>query len=76
MVRYYGWYSSRSRGERNKAGLFRPGDQPAPSTETPEVTVLDVSDYKPPRVPSRTWRELIKKYGKWTRLVVSAAATR
>ena len=61
MVRYYGWYSSRSRGERNKAGLFRPGDQPAPSASTPEVTVLDVSDYKPPRLPSRTWSELIKK---------------
>ena len=53
MVRYSGWYSSRSRGERTKAGLFRPGDEPTPSAVTPEVTVLVVSDYKPPRVPSR-----------------------
>jgi hypothetical protein len=28
---------------------------------TPEVTVLDVSDHRPRRVPSKTWRELIKK---------------
>ena len=61
MVRYYGFYSNRSRGERNKAGLLRPGDQPAPSAQSPDVTVLDVSDYKPPRIPSKTWRELIKK---------------
>ena len=26
-----------------------------------EVTVLDVSDHQPRRVPSKTWRELIKK---------------
>jgi len=61
MVRYYGWYSSRSRGERIKAGLFRPGDEPGSSAVTPEVTVLDVSDHRPRRVPSKTWRELIKK---------------
>jgi hypothetical protein len=53
--------SSGSRGERNKAGLFRPGDEPTPSEATPEMTVLDMSDYEPPRVLSKTWRELIKK---------------
>jgi hypothetical protein len=61
MVRYYGWYSSRSRGERIKAGLFRPGDEPTSSAAGPEVSVLDVSDHRPQRVPSKTWRELIKK---------------
>ena len=61
MVRYYGFYSNRSRGQRNKAGLLRPGDQPAPSAQTPDVTVLDVSNYKPSRIPSKTWRDLIKK---------------
>jgi hypothetical protein len=25
------------------------------------VTVLDVSEHRPRRVPSKTWRELIKK---------------
>jgi hypothetical protein len=61
MVRYYGWYSSRSRAERTKAGLYRPGDEPGCSGVSPELTVLDVSDYRPRRVPSKTWRELIKK---------------
>ena len=28
---------------------------------SPEVTVLDVSDHRPRRAPSKTWRELIKK---------------
>jgi len=26
-----------------------------------DFTILDVSDYDPPHVPSKTWRELIKK---------------
>ena len=30
-------------------------------TLIPEVTGLDVSDYKPPRVSSKIWRELIGK---------------
>ena len=47
MVRYYGWYLSRSRGERIKAGLFRPVDEPASSAVNPEVTVLDVSEHRP-----------------------------
>jgi hypothetical protein len=42
-------------------GLFRPGDEPSSSGMSPEVTVLDVSDHRPRRVPSKTWRELIKK---------------
>lgn len=61
MVRYYGWYSSRSRGERIKAGLLRPGDESATSEVNSEVIVLDVSEHQPRRVPSKTWRELIKK---------------
>jgi hypothetical protein len=45
MVRQYGWYSNRSRGERIEAGLLRPGDEPASSPVTPEATVLDVADH-------------------------------
>jgi hypothetical protein len=59
MVRYYGWYSNRSRGERNKAELSGTEGQPSPDSR--QATVLDVSDYKPRRIPSKTWRELIKK---------------
>jgi hypothetical protein len=61
MVRYYGWYSSRSRGEKNQAGTFRPGDEPPHCDSPHDVTVLDVPDYQPPRIASKTWREFIKK---------------
>jgi hypothetical protein len=61
MVRYYGWYSNRSRGERTKAGPIMAGEEPRSPAATPQVEVLDVSDYKRPLIPSKTWRELIEK---------------
>ena len=36
-------------------------DEEIRGQEAHDVTVLDVSDYQPQRVPSKTWRELIKK---------------
>ncbi|MDP7135447.1 MAG: transposase, partial [Planctomycetota bacterium] len=53
MVRYYGWYSNRARGERAR----REAEPGAPET----TDVIDVSEYHPPRIPSKKWRELIKK---------------
>ena len=47
-----------------KAGMLRPGDEPVKSNESIDFTILDVSDYDPPHVPSKTWRELIKKVGR------------
>ena len=70
MVRYYGWYSNRSMGQRRKEGMLRPGDNPPEKKDSEDFTILDVSDYDPPpvcvqrtgrHVPSKTWRELIKK---------------
>jgi len=59
LVRYYGWYSNRSRGERRK-GAVRESDEDF--LQVPEeVDVLDISAYSPQRIPSRTWRECIKK---------------
>jgi hypothetical protein len=58
MVRYYGWYSNKKRGLRLKQGLLRPGDEPC---QAKEIEVIDVSDYQPKRIPSKTWRECIKK---------------
>jgi hypothetical protein len=58
MVRYYGWYSNRTRGILQKAGILKPGEEPVHESS---FTVIDVSDYEPPRVPSSTWRQLIKK---------------
>jgi hypothetical protein len=56
MVRYYGWYSNRSRGERARQQAQAPDpDNPA------NLQVIDVSDYQPRRLPSKKWRELIKK---------------
>ena len=61
MVGYYGWYSSRSRGDGIKKGVLRPGDEPPQAGNANQATVLDVSDYQPPRIPSKAWRDLIKK---------------
>ncbi len=56
MVRYYGWYSNRARGERAKQAAERA------EVENPcNLQVIDVSDYEPRRLPSKKWRELIKK---------------
>ena len=60
MVRYFGWYSNKSRGIRRKQGLLRPGDEKIPEVPI-DVDIIDVSDYNPPHVPSKTWRECIKK---------------
>ncbi len=59
MVRYYGWYSNKSRGMRLKQGIPRPGDESVAKSEN--VEIKDVSDYQPKRIPSKTWRECIKQ---------------
>jgi hypothetical protein len=40
---------------------LRPGDESVTSEVNSQVTVLDVSEHRQRRVPSKTWRELIKK---------------
>jgi len=56
MVRYYGWYSNRARGDRAKKQDLKPqGSSLSP------LTVIDVSDYQPRWLASKKWRELIKK---------------
>jgi hypothetical protein len=55
LVRYYGWYSNKMRGQRLKKEA---GEQSEPCTA---VRVIDVSEYQPRRIPSAKWRELIKK---------------
>jgi hypothetical protein len=47
MVRYYGWYSNKSRGMRAK--------------KNPSGGVLLMDSDAPRRIPSKKWRELIKK---------------
>jgi len=48
-------------GQRCKEGMLRPGDNSPEKKDSEDFTILDVSDYEPPRAPSKTWRELIKK---------------
>jgi hypothetical protein len=60
LVRYFGWYSNRKRGERSKAKELE--DMAEAGVDIDEnIEVLDVSDYKPKNIPSPTWRECIKK---------------
>jgi len=54
LVRYYGWYSNKMRGQRLK-------QTDAEAGAAPEGDVIDVSACKPRRIPSKKWRELIKK---------------
>ena len=58
LLPHFSWYSNRARGERKKQGLLRPGGEPEKG-RSDDVTVLDVSDYDPPRLTSKTWRQLI-----------------
>jgi hypothetical protein len=60
MVRYYGWYSNKSRGLREKLGNPAPEGQPLDETDE-AIGIIDVSDYKPRRIPSKQWRDCIKK---------------
>ena len=57
---YFGFYSNKCRGMRRKQGILRPGDEPLKEAPT-DVDIIDVSEYNPPRIPSKTWRECIKK---------------
>ena len=55
LVRYYGWYSNKMRGRRAKQA-----DEEV-QTEGDAVEAIDVSAHEPRRIPSKKWRELIKK---------------
>ena len=57
LVRYFGWYSNRMRGERAKQELADKEDE---STGN-EIEIIDVSKYKPRKIPPPTWRECIRK---------------
>ena len=57
LVRYIGWYSNRMRGERAKQELTEKENE----ITNNESEIIDVSDYKPRKIPPPTWRECIKK---------------
>ena len=43
-----------------KQGNLTPGDQPLDETDE-AIEIIDVSEYQPRRIPSKQWRECIKK---------------
>jgi hypothetical protein len=55
LVRYYGWYSNKMRGQRDK----RTAEEAKAAGNA--VSVINVSEHKSRRIPSPKWRELIKK---------------
>ena len=61
LVRYYGWYSNRARGDRRLRRLKAAGNADKELFPGPSVEVLDVAGHKARRIPSKTWRECIKK---------------
>jgi hypothetical protein len=57
LVRYYGWYSNKMRGQRKKSD-----EEEKDAEEVDEgVEVIDVSEHQTRRIPSKKWRDLIKK---------------
>jgi len=55
LVRYCGWYSNKMRGQRLKRA------EPGAGAADAGGEVIEVSESKPRRIPSKKWRELIKK---------------
>lgn len=56
LVHYYGWYSNRSRGDRKKTQQQTDADTTSDAAEV--LTIIDAPHKK---IPSKTWRECIRK---------------
>jgi len=59
LVRYYGWYRNRMRGDRKKQEKREDGKYAGVAAE--DCRVIDIRNYKPKRIPQLMWRECIKK---------------
>ena len=59
IVKYYGWYSNKARGQRARNAVGRAGPPGPPSSA--ESAIADPQSKIRKKIPSRTWRELIKK---------------
>ena len=67
MVRYYGWYSNKMRGQRRKRAEEEAARESAATAEqecgagaSAAIEIIEHRESKPRRIPSRSWRELIK----------------
>ena len=61
LVRYYGWYSNRMRGDRKKQEERGKGRRESGSETVEDVKVINIRNYRPKRIPQLMWRECIKK---------------
>lgn len=59
LVRYYGWYSNRMRGDRRKQEGREKQKSEFEAVENSQI--IDIRKYKSKRIPSLMWRECIKK---------------
>ena len=67
-MRYYGWYSNKMRGQRRKRAEEEAARESAATAEQEcgagEIAAIEIIEHresKSRRIPSRSWRELIKK---------------
>jgi len=70
MVRYYGWYSNKMRGQRRRRAEEAQEDAARKPAATAQqgcgalacaaIEIIEHLPVKPQRIPSRSWRELIK----------------
>ena len=67
MVRYYGWYSNKMRGQRRKRAKEKITNESAATAAqkcgagaSAAVEIIEHRAPKARRIPSRSWRELIK----------------
>ena len=70
MVRYYGWYSNKMRGQRRKRAeeakekaawkSAATAQQRCGTLASAAIEIIEHLALKPRRIPSRSWRELIK----------------
>ena len=65
---YYGWYSNKMRGQRRKREEEEAARESAATAEqgrgavaSAAIEIIEHLALKPRRIPSRSWRELIKK---------------
>jgi len=58
LVRYYGWYSNRMRGDRRRRQEL---DEEDSTSQVADSRVINSKSYKPKRIPSLLWLACIKK---------------
>jgi hypothetical protein len=61
LVRYYGWYSNRMRGDRLKEKFSSQEEKTTSDQDPVEIIDLSFLNRNRRKIPSPTWRECIKK---------------